>query len=412
GRARRPARGPKVQPSRAGDGGRQRVAAHSARFRQRRKPSALRVPSRAFWRDGARSGKHERNDCKRRARPRDDFEAGRYCQNRQHDFSIGAIMDPNKTEMISQSDANKTQLIAGADPNRTQAMPGMAAPVAAPLKSLEVAVIAGRQHALANSPSREQFLIECHGAGGGFSGTRTPLNICLVIDRSGSMEGDPLNYVKTACGYVVDLLSPDDLLSIVTFEETVEVLMPPRRVVNKDLVKQHINRIVPGNTTNLYDGLALAAQQVLSSREPGMVERLVVLTDGDPTAGIKDFGALVSHVGEIKSRGITSTFLGFGYEYNEELLAGMAKRSGGNYYFIAKPELIPEVFRAELDKLFTMAARNLKLQLKSARWCTIRQIYGHSTPYGQSQIEINLADVEKGSTVSTAVDMEFQNHPL
>ncbi len=180
-------------------------------------------------------------------------------------------MDPNKTEMISQSDANKTQLIAGADPNRTQAMPGMAAPVAAPLKSLEVAVIAGRQHALANSPSREQFLIECHGAGGGFSGTRTPLNICLVIDRSGSMEGDPLNYVKTACGYVVDLLSPDDLLSIVTFEETVEVLMPPRRVVNKDLVKQHINRIVPGNTTNLYDGLALAAQQVLSSREPGMV---------------------------------------------------------------------------------------------------------------------------------------------
>lgn len=306
------------------------------------------------------------------------------------------------------NDPNKTQMV-GSDPNRTQMMQPGQSP--APVKGLEVEIIAGRQYALANAPSREAFLIEMKG-GGGFMGTRTGLNVCLVIDRSGSMEGEPLEYVKRACCYVVDLLSPDDVLSIVTFEETVEVIMPPRKVINKDLVKQHIQRIEAGNTTNLYDGLALGAQQIIGSREPGRVERLILFSDGDPTAGIKDYGAIVQHVGEIKSRGITVTCLGFGYDYNEELLAGMAKRGGGNYYFIERPDLIPEVFRVELDKLFTMAARNLKLDLKAARWVAIRQIYGHNISYGQREVSLDLADVEKGTAIEVVVDLEFQNHPL
>jgi Ca-activated chloride channel family protein len=296
--------------------------------------------------------------------------------------------------------------MVGSDANRTQMIGSV------PAKGLEIEVVPGRPCALANSPAREQFLISFRGASGTFSGGRTALNLCLVIDRSGSMEGEPLEYVKRAVSYVVDLLSPEDTLSIVTFEETVEVLMPPRKVINKDLIKENVNRIVPGNTTNLYDGLALAAQQALSNQEAGHVTRLVVFSDGDPTAGIKDYNALVQHVGEIKSRGISCTFLGFGYEYNEELLAGMAKRAGGNYYFISRPDLIPEVFRAELDKLMTMAARNLKLTLRTARWVTLRQVYGHDTRYGEREVELQLADVEKGSELALAVDFEFQNHPL
>ncbi|MGI8922887.1 MAG: vWA domain-containing protein [Fimbriimonadales bacterium] len=311
-------------------------------------------------------------------------------------------MDPNKTQLTN--DPHRTQMIG--DPNRTQAMQGM------PSRGLEVEVIAGRPCALANSPAREQFLVNFKGVDGAFGGARTPLNLCLVIDRSGSMEGEPLDYVKKACAYVVDLLSPEDVLSIVTFEEVVDVLMPPRKVINRDLIKENINRIVPGNTTNLYDGLSLAMQQAMSTNESGFITRLVVFTDGEPTAGIRDYNALVQHVGEIKARGISSTFLGFGYEYNEELLAGMAKRSGGNYYFISRPELIPEVFRTELDKLMTMAARNLKLNLKTARWCALRQVYGHDVPFGERMVEINLADIEKGTDLGLAVDFEFPNHPL
>lgn len=318
-------------------------------------------------------------------------------------------LDPNRTMLTNPPGADplRTQAMGAFDPLKTSAMAAASGP------SLAVEVIPGRDCAMANGPAREQYLVEIVAPGGGpvggFGiGARTPLNLCLVIDRSGSMEGPPLDYVKQACSHVVDLLSPDDVLSIVTFEETVDVVMAPQRVTNRQMIKDGIQRIMAGNTTNLYDGLLLAAQQVMSLGDPGRVTRLVVLTDGDPTAGIKDHHALVAHAGEIKQRGITSTFLGFGPDYNEELLASMAKRAGGNYYYIAQPQLIPEVFRAELDKLMTTVARNLKLEIKLARWVNLRSPQVAS----EGSVEIALADMERGTTLQQVLDFDFPNHPL
>jgi Ca-activated chloride channel family protein len=134
----------------------------------------------------------------------------------------------------------------------------------------------------------------------------------------------------------------------------------------------------------------------------------VVLSDGDPTAGIKDFGSLVQLAADIKAKGITCTFLGFGPDYNEELLAGMAKRAGGNYYFIPRPEMIPEVFRTELDKLMTTSARNLQLTMKPSRWVTMRAPVTSSG----AEVQVPLTDIERGSTISQVFDFDFTNHPL
>lgn len=318
-------------------------------------------------------------------------------------------IDPNRTILTGPPgalDPLKTQAMGAFDPLKTTAM----SPMAANGKGLIAEVIPGRDATMANGPAREQFVVEFTGAGAPIvgGGTRTPLNLCLVIDRSGSMEGPPLDYVKQACGFVVDMLGPNDILSIVTFEETVDVLMPPQRVTNKQPIKEGIQRLMPGNTTNLYDGLALGLQQVIGVTDPGRATRLVVLTDGDPTAGVKDFATLVNHAGEIKQRGITCTFLGFGPDYNEELLAAMAKRAGGNYYYIPRPELIPDVFRTELDKLMTSVARNLKLELKVSRWVSLRS--PQASPNGE--ISLPLADLERGASIQQVFDFDFTNHPL
>ncbi len=324
-------------------------------------------------------------------------------------------IDPNKTMLSGVpdfSDPLKTQAMPGFDPladfNKTSAMD----PAMFGGKSLKIDIIPGRTASMANGPAREQFLVEFTAVGnpmGGVAGTRTPLNLCLVIDRSGSMEGPPLDYVKQACAHVVDLLTPNDVLSIVTFEEVVEVLMPAQRVTNKQLIKDGIMRLMPGNTTNLYDGLSLALQQVLSLNDPGRATRLIVLTDGDPTAGIKDHSSLVTHAGEIKSRGITVTFLGFGPDYNEELLASMAKRAGGNYYYIHRPDLIPEVFRTELEKLMTVVAQNLRLDVKLARWVSCRSPQQAAQ---SSEFTVQLTDLERGSSIQQVFDFEMSNHPL
>lgn len=327
--------------------------------------------------------------------------------------------DPNRTILsgsVPGIDPLKTQAMPAFDPNRTQASADLNKTSAMTIeKALVAEIVPGREVSMANGPAREQFLVDFRAGGmAGLhagAGSRTPLNLCLVIDRSGSMEGPPLEYVKQACTYVVDLLSPNDVLSIVTFEEVVDVLMPPQRVTNKQPIKDGIQRLVAGNTTNLYDGLTLATQQLVQQNDAGRATRMVVLSDGDPTAGIKDFGALVQLASDTKAKGITCTFLGFGPDYNEELLAGMAKRSGGSYYFIPRPELIPEVFRTELEKLMTVTARNLSLEVKTARWVTLRPPIG-ANPSGDREFTLNLADLERGTSLSQVFDFEFANHPL
>jgi Ca-activated chloride channel homolog len=146
-------------------------------------------------------------------------------------------------------------------------------------------------------------------------------------------------------------------------------------------------------------------------RSDAYVNRILVLTDGEPTAGIKDFASIVGSVAEQKSRGISVTALGFGPEYNEELLAGMARRTGGNYYYISRPDLIPEVFRKELDALLTLSAKNLRLRLLLSRWVQVRQIYGQLPTFGNRTAEVALADLERGTTLSVVVEMELGRRP-
>jgi Ca-activated chloride channel family protein len=292
----------------------------------------------------------------------------------------------------------------GFDPQRTQMQ------VARSL--IEVECMPGNRYAVAGEVSRDHGLVIVK-AGGQQVGRRAPLNICLVIDRSGSMEGPPLDYVKRACDYVVDMLEPNDILSIVTFEEQVDVLMPARRVVNKALVKEHIHRLEVGNTTNLYDGIVAGCLQIASvmPHTSGYVNRVLVLTDGEPTAGIKDFGSIVQQVGEQKARGISITALGFGSEYNEELMAGIARRSGGNYYYIQRPDLLPEVFRRELQSLMTIVAKNVCVRLQLSRWVQIRQVYGSQPVFHDRVVEINLPDIERASMLSVLTELEFDRHP-
>jgi Uncharacterized protein containing a von Willebrand factor type A (vWA) domain len=299
------------------------------------------------------------------------------------------------------------------DPNRTQMAPpptpgGMGGvPGGSPL-ALSVRV--GARVADAGQRTRQHVVtqVSAVGSGGGVGGQRLPVNVALVIDRSGSMEGAPLEYVKQACAYVVDMLTPNDVLSIVTFEETVDVLMAARRVTDPGLIKQHIARIVAGNTTNLFDGLYAGASQVAAVPMQGYVTRVLLLTDGEPTAGLRDFQSIVNQVGDLKAKGITVTALGFGPEYNEELMAGIARRSGGNYYHIERPEMIPDVFRREMEQVLGVTARNLRLTFQLPVGAMVSQVFGSPPNFGPRTAEIALGDLEQGATVTKVWEMDWE----
>lgn len=312
------------------------------------------------------------------------------------------VLPGGATQQMNRTALGGPGVPPGVDPMRTA--------MGAPMRALELEAVPGSRYAFAPESSREHLMLLLK-ASGAMMGRRMPLNLCLVIDRSGSMEGEPLEYVKRACAYVVDLLEPNDILSIVTFEEQVDIVMPARRVMNKALVKEHIARIQPGNTTNLYDGLAAGCMQILSINAAGYLNRVLILTDGEPTAGIKDFGSIVNQVAEQKARGVSITALGFGSEYNEELMAGIARRSGGNYYYIAQPSLIPEVFRRELETLMTIVAKNIRIRLRMSRGVQTRYVYGVPAPQlSQRTVEFILPDIERGSTVANLSELELDRH--
>lgn len=314
-------------------------------------------------------------------------------------------MNDDKTQMIPPNDPNKTQMSAGAfsaDINRTQ--------MAGSMQALTVECVPENKYAQSTTDTRQNVLVKMTGTGTAM-GARMPLNLCLILDRSGSMEGPPMEYMKRACSYVVDLLEPNDILSIVAFTDQAELIMPARRVVNKQLIKQHIDMLQVGNTTDLYGGIQLGAGQVASVASSGHVNRALLFTDGEPTAGIKDFSSIVGQVAEQKSRGVTLTALGFGSDYNEELLAAIAKRSGGNYYYITRPELIPEIFRKELETLMNVVARNVKLRVNTSRWVQVRQIYNKLPTFGHRSAEVTLADIERGQTQTAIIEMELGNRP-
>jgi Ca-activated chloride channel family protein len=90
----------------------------------------------------------------------------------------------------------------------------------------------------------------------------------------------------------------------------------------------------------------------------------------------------------------------------------MAKKAGGNYYYIAEPNVIPEIFRAELEKMVATSMTGAKFDLELARWATLRGLTGHQVSPGDRKISVDLADLERGSTLQTVVDLEFTNHPL
>lgn len=319
--------------------------------------------------------------------------------------------DPDKTRMVPPPGMGERTIIS--TDVRTGPRTGQALTMSAAAENSHLnGALYGRTHVLFEIKSTGSLVHPSLQTGmNAGRGTRLPLNLALVIDRSGSMDGEPLEYAKRACGYVVDLLEPNDILSVVTFEETAEVIMPARRVVNKALVKEYINRIYAGNTTNLSEGLLQGCMQANSVKSENSLNRVLLLTDGEPTAGIKDFSSIVGLVAEQKARGITVTALGFGPDYNEELMAGIARRSGGNYYHVSRPDLIPEVFRRELDTLMRITARNLRLRVHTQRGVVVRQVYGQQPTFGANAAEIVLSDVERESGISSLWQFEVSPRP-
>ncbi|MBE8999518.1 VWA domain-containing protein [Nostoc sp. LEGE 12447] len=195
---------------------------------------------------------------------------------------------------------------------------------------------------------------------------RRNLNLSLVIDRSGSMAGAALHHALKAAESVVDQLEPDDILSVVVYDDEVDSVVPPQAVTNKATLKDSIRKVRAGGITNLSGGWLKGCEHVKTRLDPQKINRVLLLTDGHANMGIQDPKVLTATSGRKAEEGITTTTLGFAQGFNEDLLIGMARAARGNFYFIQSIDEATEVFSIELDSLRAVVGQNLTVKLELA----------------------------------------------
>ncbi|MHC5108369.1 MAG: vWA domain-containing protein [Planctomycetota bacterium] len=193
---------------------------------------------------------------------------------------------------------------------------------------------------------------------------RKPLNIALVLDRSGSMGGDKIDYLKMAARQMLEHLTALDRLSIVIFDDLVNTVFAPAALRNKDLARAAIDSISARATTNLSGGWLEGLAHVESGFSRDALNRVLLLTDGLANQGVTDHDRLKEIASEYREKGISTTTLGFGADFDEDLLTGLAEHGDGTFYFIENPDDAPAAFKEELGEMAMVVGQNLIVEFR------------------------------------------------
>lgn len=201
---------------------------------------------------------------------------------------------------------------------------------------------------------------------------RPPLNLALVIDKSGSMSGRPLYEAKRCADMVVDRLSPSDRLAIVAYDSRVEVVLPSTPVDERGRFKRVIASIEEGGMTNLHGGWHAGATEVARALRSEGVSRVLLLSDGQANEGETDPATIVDHCAELAMADVSTSTYGLGESFNEDLMAAMAKAGQGQAHYGRSAEDLIDPFQQEFDLLSALVARKLRLELSPEPGVTIR----------------------------------------
>jgi Ca-activated chloride channel homolog len=187
-----------------------------------------------------------------------------------------------------------------------------------------------------------------------------PLNVCLVLDRSTSMQGEKMDVVKASAIQVLRNLRPQDILSVVAFSDRAEVVIPAAYYQERARLEAKIQMIHPSGATEIYQGLEAGVREVMRSLDPRRVNHIVLLTDGHTYGDEQQCLALASKISE---QGIGISAMGIGKEWNDIFLDVLATRTGGSSAYIAEPKDIKRLLLEKFNALAQIYAEEVVLRL-------------------------------------------------
>ena len=270
-------------------------------------------------------------------------------------------------------------------------------------------------------PQQAYVLLEIVPQGNTGSGN-SPVNFCLVLDRSGSMAGEKLEQMKAAAKLVVDRMSPHDVLSVIVFDDSqpAELVIPAGPVEDPVRLKQRLDLIEERGGTHMSTGMELGVRQLEGGRRADRVSSMILLTDGQTW---EDEQSCLDLADRCLSLGIPIYVMGFGVDeesnWDPHLLEDIARRSGGEWMVIESPDQAGEVFEKTLVEAKRVLATNARMTLRFVPGVTPRAVWRVSPLINRldqqsistHDIQIPLGDIQQGSGQTILVDLALPPRP-
>lgn len=233
---------------------------------------------------------------------------------------------------------------------------------------------------------------------------RLPLNLCIVVDRSGSMGGDKIENAKKAAQFAVDQLGKGDRVSVFTYSNGYEMVGAATSPAERSELNRKISMISASGGTNLSGGMEAGFAWVKQNYLKNGVNRVLLMSDGHANAGVVDVKELARMVKNHNlQEGISLSTFGLGLNYNEILMNEMADAGSGNYYFIQHPGTIADIFNKEMHGLNQVVARNTELRIDLPNGMEVTKVSGFPfTQQGQT-LKVAFKDFSAGQTKSVLV---------
>jgi Ca-activated chloride channel family protein len=234
---------------------------------------------------------------------------------------------------------------------------------------------------------------------GASSGSSASSHLVIVVDRSGSMAGEKMRNAIAAASGAVDRMRDGDRVTVVAFDTTASLLVPPTTVdpASRSAVQSAIRAMRPGGDTCISCALDRASEVLTASRlGADEVRRILLISDGEPTTGVRDTSGLRALAGRARDEGFAISTIGVDLAFDERVMAAIAQESNGRHWFVPDATALPEVFDQELGSLQASVASDAELTIEPAPGVVIDEVLDRSFRREGGKIVVPLGAFDGG----------------